>query len=205
MLSSVGDTDDGSGRVGGRRLGRWRSADASLWPLRRKGGGSGVGDLAGDIGEFAVGALAGDAEQVEGLVSGEFVGSDENAHRHADLSVARHRSQKVCGPSGGISQQIGGESRTVQRVSAEVMAMTAPVTTRTDDDFLALIYADQELLEAEFDALVAAEWPDELPIPEVGEDKPCRSRKCVRGPLRPVAKPGRVTLSNRIRERSPPG
>lgn len=83
-------------------------------------------------------------------------------------------------------------------------------TTRTvDEQFLELICSDADLLAAEFDAILAAEWP------ETPADTPGRSatgRRPGNGAARRAAEPGRgpVTaprhpgIGGWARQRSPP-
>ncbi len=42
-------------------------------------------------------------------------------------------------------------------------AATHGATPAVEDDFLALVYADAQLLRAEFDAIIAAGWPSSRP------------------------------------------
>jgi hypothetical protein len=92
------------------------------------------------------------------------------------------------------------------------MPTTAPAseTTRTvDERFLDLIYGDPDLLAAEFDAIIAAEWPE----PRVG--RPGRSpagrhpgRRPARraaGPVQGLAsRPRHPGIGGWARQRSPP-
>jgi hypothetical protein len=58
----------------------------------------------------------------------------------------------------------------------------APVRQATgQEEFLAIVCADEDLLRAEFDAIVAASWDGPVPTP----------------PLRPVPPPGRPVRSAR--------
>ena len=92
------------------------------------------------------------------------------------------------------------------------MPTTAPTseTARTvDEQFLDLIYGDTDLLAAEFDAIIAAEWP------EPPADRPARGaagRHPGSGPARraadpvrgPVSRPRHPGIGGWARQRSPP-
>ena len=73
-----------------------------------------------------------------------------------------------------------------------------------DDEFFAMIYSDEELLRAEFDALMAAAWPGP-PTPARGPgaehppDGPRSNRPPVGGRLPRSVGAGRRTLAPRTR------
>ena len=72
------------------------------------------------------------------------------------------------------------------------------------DTFLAVVYADADLLRAEFDAIVATSW-DEPPARPEPSGRPVPPRPhAARHPDRPVPI-GRPTAAAPARERSPPG
>ena len=81
-------------------------------------------------------------------------------------------------------------------------------TRSTDEQFLDLLLADEDLLRAEFDAIIAAEWPGPP------TDRPGRGMRADRDPgetrpgrVRAAAPPGRPRhprTRGRPRQRSPP-
>jgi hypothetical protein len=85
----------------------------------------------------------------------------------------------------------------------------ATVERSVDEQFLALLCSDEELLQAEFDAIIAAEWPEppgSLPRPGAAGRTPERGRP---GRCRPGARPRRpqphpLGGDARRRQRSPP-
>jgi len=91
--------------------------------------------------------------------------------------------------------------------------LTTPPTSETartvDDQFLDLIYDDTELLAAEFDAIIAAEWPEppaERPGRSAagrhpGSDPARRGADPVRGQ---VCRPRHPGIGGWARQRSPP-
>jgi hypothetical protein len=79
-------------------------------------------------------------------------------------------------------------------------------TRSTHDEFVDLLCADEELLRAEFDAIVAAEWPGEPPL----EFRPRGDGPRWPAPTPPSEphRPGRRTrrrVDEWARQRSPPG
>jgi len=65
----------------------------------------------------------------------------------------------------------------VTNTSAVLASSIVPDTARDiiqgadiDDEFFALVYADEQLLRDEFDALMAAAWSDRPPTPLCGRD-----------------------------------
>ena len=56
-------------------------------------------------------------------------------------------------------------------------------TRSTDEQFLDLLLGDEDLLRAEFDAIIAAEWPGQPP------DRPGRGRPCRATSRRDTATP----------------
>jgi hypothetical protein len=75
--------------------------------------------------------------------------------------------------------------------------------------FVELLCADEELLRAEFDAIIAAEWPDPPPVdPDCGADAdrsshPARQRRAASAKVRP-GRPTPAEISGWTRQRSPP-
>jgi hypothetical protein len=92
---------------------------------------------------------------------------------------------------------------------------SAPVERRTDEDFLAVICADELLLRAEFEAIIAASWPGPVARREPPPRRPAgpppgakhhRGRQTTGRPRRP--RTGRSSQPNAdgpARQRSPPG
>jgi len=76
----------------------------------------------------------------------------------------------------------------------------------TAADFLAVLCADEELLRAEFDAIVDANWDAPPPVPPARPGGPDRRPAPVRPPRRiPRPAPGRHPAGRGpARERSPP-
>lgn len=72
-----------------------------------------------------------------------------------------------------------------------------------DEEFLALVYGDEELLTAEFEAIIAANWPAPPVAPRHGPRR-AHGRRPSDG--RVVRRRGRLTGVDRAepRERSPP-
>ena len=62
----------------------------------------GVRDVCGDVGELAVGVLARDPEQVEGLLPGDAVLVHEDADGDPDLTVALEGVPQVLGAVRGL-------------------------------------------------------------------------------------------------------
>jgi hypothetical protein len=86
---------------------------------------------------------------------------------------------------------------------------TDAATPQTVEGQLAdLICSDQELLDAEFDAIIAAEWSD-LPPDNAGDDALERSPREARHPrgageLQLTKRSGKSGVVGRSRQRSPP-
>ena len=90
---------------------------------------------------------------------------------------------------------------------------TTPPTSETawtvEEQFLDLIYGDTDLLAAEFDAIIAAEWP-EPPADRPGRSVAGRhpgggpSRRAADPVLGPVSRPRHPGLGGWARQRSPP-
>lgn len=87
---------------------------------------------------------------------------------------------------------------------------SADPTARTiEDQFLELIWNDADLLAAEFDAIIAAEWPGPPPDSpahgaaggHLGDGPPHAGTECVGDPIRRPRHPG---IAGRARQRSPP-
>lgn len=92
-----------------------------------------------------------------------------------------------------------------------MLSMSPPSGTRDTDresDFWSLLLADPDLLQAEFDAIVAAEWPDRPSVPPrrgipglPHPGNPSRGRS----PRRRWPSGCRWEEDGRPRQRSPPG
>jgi len=88
---------------------------------------------------------------------------------------------------------------------------TADLGTRTvDEQFMQMICNDEELLVAEFEAIIAAEWP--APPAHQGEPKAtsglaARQGRYLIAPFvgGPVSRPGHPGVDGWARQRSPPG
>jgi hypothetical protein len=91
----------------------------------------------------------------------------------------------------------------------------AASTTQTTDEFLELVCADEQLLRAEFDAIIAAQWPGSEPGPPddrgpapVGRGPGGRSdgpsRPGGRERIRPDSRPRHPGADEWARQRSPP-
>ncbi|MGW6443469.1 hypothetical protein [Lentzea sp. NPDC055074] len=75
------------------------------------------------------------------------------------------------------------------------------MATRTvDDEFLALVCADADLLSAEFDAIIEANWGEPLPSPSPRRSVPPARHSTVPRPHATDYFPGGVLA----RQRSPP-
>jgi hypothetical protein len=88
---------------------------------------------------------------------------------------------------------------------------TADPTARSiDEQFLELICADADLLAAEFDAIVAAEWPEPPPADRPGSGAAGRqpgrgAARRAADPVRgPVPRPRPADIGGWARQRSPP-
>ena len=83
-------------------------------------------------------------------------------------------------------------------------------STRTvDEQFLALICSDEDLLQAEFDAIIAAEWPSPpTTTPRRGPADRCPTGdtpgRAYAGDSGPVARPRHPGIGGWVRQRSPP-
>jgi hypothetical protein len=78
-----------------------------------------------------------------------------------------------------------------------------------DEEFLELLCADEELLRAEFDAIIAAEWPGPPPAePNDGADAARRPRRARRSRQASAAglpnQPRHPGMDGWSRQRSPP-
>lgn len=82
-------------------------------------------------------------------------------------------------------------------------------TLAADEEFLAIVCSDEDLLRAEFDAIVAAEWPSPPPVePDLGADAGRRLRR-VRHRSQaasavPPSRPRHPGIGGWTRQRSPP-
>ena len=91
-----------------------------------------------------------------------------------------------------------------------MVALTGTGLTRAseDEEFLALVCADEQLLRAEFDAIVAAEWPGPPPDAPGGRcDRERPGRPRTGRPARVTTPPGTCghgRIGARRRQRSPP-
>ena len=92
------------------------------------------------------------------------------------------------------------------------MPTTSPIseTERTvHEQFLDLIYGDTELLAAEFDAIIAAQWPeppsDRPDHGAAGSNPGSAPARCAADPVRgPASRPRHPGIGERARQRSPP-
>ena len=87
-------------------------------------------------------------------------------------------------------------------------AALPPPAADVQDDFLALVYADEELVRAEFEEIIAAAWPSR-PVPRDPSDRVAGRPGPAFGPgwtARSVrsAGPQAVVVRRWMRERSPP-
>jgi hypothetical protein len=77
-----------------------------------------------------------------------------------------------------------------------------------EDEFLAILCSDEELVRAEFDAIIAAEWPSLPPDPPADDDAPTGSpgpaRHRARGARMRPHRPRHPGVGSWARERSPP-
>jgi len=90
------------------------------------------------------------------------------------------------------------------------MVIACPTGTRAGkEEFLDLICNDTDLLAAEFDAIIAAAWPDPPEQPPQRDNAGGRpdggrpSRRARRAPARP-GEPGQPGIEASSRQRSPP-
>jgi len=89
------------------------------------------------------------------------------------------------------------------------LAPTLPAASGIEDAFLDLVYADDELLRAEFDALISAAWPN-TPDPPRARFNPCRRRRPARrrrargSSGRGSRRAHRPGTDGWVRQRSPP-
>jgi hypothetical protein len=82
-------------------------------------------------------------------------------------------------------------------------------TRGTDEQFLELLCADEDLVRAEFDAIIAAEWPSPPPAePDHGADaerRPCRPRQRREASVAALSsRPRHPGVGGWTRQRSPP-
>jgi hypothetical protein len=76
-----------------------------------------------------------------------------------------------------------------------------------EDEFLALVCADEQLLQLEFDAIVSAQWADPPPDDSDGglADEPAHvARTPESGTARPPTRPRHPGVGGWARQRSPP-
>jgi len=85
---------------------------------------------------------------------------------------------------------------------------TSDSTRTVDEQFLDLICSDEDLLRAEFDAIIAAEWPSPPTTPRRGAagERPTSGAHRGAGALgaRPVTRPRHPGIGEWARQRSPP-
>jgi hypothetical protein len=97
--------------------------------------------------------------------------------------------------------------RELDRLSQQALASDSMDATRTTDEFLEMLLADEDLLRAEFDAIIAAAWPSLPPVePHRGEPAdrlPRRHRRRVRA-ARLATRPHHPGVGAWARQRSPP-
>jgi hypothetical protein len=72
-------------------------------------------------------------------------------------------------------------------------------TLAADEEFLAIVCAEEDLLRAEFDAIIAAGWPSPSPDPPADDNAVQRSP----GPARRQPNVGQARLPNRAPGRHP--
>ena len=86
---------------------------------------------------------------------------------------------------------------------------TSDSTRTVDEQFLDLICSDEDLLRAEFDAIIAAEWPSPpttTPRRGAAGERPTSGAHRGAGALgaRPVTRPRHPGIGEWARQRSPP-
>src|SRR6478735_2298755 len=94
------------------------------------------------------------------------------------------------------------------------MAAIAPAdgvdaAASTAEQFVELLCADEDLLRAEFDAIIAAEWPEPPPTEPDGGLAPARrpreaGRRARARAARAPSRARQLVIGGMIRERSPP-
>jgi hypothetical protein len=87
-----------------------------------------------------------------------------------------------------------------------VIVMVLRQQTAEQDEFLAIVCADEELLRAEFEAIIGACWdepPPSRPVPPVPPAGRGRHSMAYRPPLRP-RRPQHNGVRGWVRQRSPP-
>jgi hypothetical protein len=94
-------------------------------------------------------------------------------------------------------------------MSAMLAAGQVDLPRCTDADFIDVVCADEDLLRAEFEAIVAATWPEPPSTP--ADPLPAAARRPVDRPFRAIQSradsppaDGDATAEDRGRERSPP-
>src|ERR1700750_2788438 len=86
---------------------------------------------------------------------------------------------------------------------------TSDSTRTVDEQFLDLICSDEDLLQAEFEAIIAAEWPSPpttTPRPAPAAERPPSGAHRAAAALgaRPVTRPRHPGIGEWARQRSPP-
>jgi hypothetical protein len=79
---------------------------------------------------------------------------------------------------------------------------------RTDEEFIELVCSDEDLLAAEFDAIIAANWPGRPPAPPADLTRVPEEQRHGRSPSSGRVMPGDTrgaVVPARSRQRSPPG
>ena len=80
--------------------------------------------------------------------------------------------------------------------------------TAVEEEFLELVYGDEDLLRAEFDAIIAAEWPDASPPLRPrrrAQPPPVTSLHSLLGMRRQAGRPRHPGADGWARQRAPPG
>ena len=97
----------------------------------------------------------------------------------------------------------------VAAVRADACAVRAGAPSRVDEEFVELMCADEELLRAEFDAIIAQEWSSSLPPPDPPAASPRPgpgpgSHRLPRGSQASARRPHHPGADGWSRQRSPP-
>src|SRR2546423_1443879 len=109
-----------------------------------------------------------------------------------------------------LTQQVFGSPGTLARpaVMPQIVAATASPTRASQEEFLALLCADEQLLRAEFDAIIAAAWPNPPPTrPRPERPGAQQPPSAASAPASRPAQPGRAHrpgVGGLGRQRAPP-